>query len=209
MPGNEIEKLVEEFSHFPGVGPRQAKRFAFYLLTRDEKRLKSFTEELLKAKKSIAHCNACGRLFIKPGKTLLCSICADQSRDKTLLMVVGHDVDVESVEKSGVYRGYYFVLGGSIPILDDKPEERVHLAGLRKSAVERENQGLKEVILALDANPEGEHTSDFLIKFLSPVFKGKEIKISLLGRGLSTGTELQYSDPDTIKSALQNRALAK
>ena len=81
MSGNDIEKLVEEFSHFPGVGPRQAKRFVFYLLTRDEKKLKAFTDELLKAKKSIANCVSCGRLFIKPGKTALCGICADAGRD--------------------------------------------------------------------------------------------------------------------------------
>ncbi|HEY4498631.1 MAG TPA: toprim domain-containing protein [Candidatus Paceibacterota bacterium] len=204
-----IEKLVEEFSHFPGVGPRQAKRFAFYLLTRDEKKLKSFTEELLKAKKSIAHCTLCQRLFIKTEKVTLCGICNDESRDKALLMVVGHDVDIESVEKSGSFKGYYFVLGGSIPILDEKPEEHVRLVGLKKAALAQTQKGLKELILALDANPEGEHTSDYVLKFLSPIVQEKNIKISVLGRGLSTGTELQYSDPETIKNALANRAQAK
>lgn len=209
MDKDIIEKLVEEFSHFPGVGPRQAKRFAFYLLTRDDEKLKSFTEMLAKAKKSITHCVSCGRLFVKSDtseKQPLCRICSDENREKTLLMVVGHDVDVESVEKSDSYKGYYFVLGGTIPILEEKPEKRVRLANLRKTALERAQKGLKEIVLALDANPEGEHTSTYLLKFLFPILKGKDVKITLLGRGLSTGTELQYSDPETIKNALQNRA---
>ena len=201
-----IEKLVEEFARFPGVGPRQAKRFAYYLLTRDKGKLKSFTESLLKARESVAHCNMCGRLSVKSGKTSLCTICADASRDKTLFMVVAHDVDVESVEKSGSYKGYYFVLGGMIPILDEKPEERVRISELKKQIAARTRDGLAEIILALDLNPEGEHTSEYLKTLLSPAITGKNIKITLLGRGLSTGTELQYSDPDTIKNALKNRA---
>ena len=201
-----IEKLVEEFARFPGVGPRQAKRFAYYLLTRNEEKLKGFTESLLKARKSVAHCNSCGRLSGKSGKTSLCTICADASRDKTLFMVVAHDVDVESVEKSGSYKGYYFVLGGMVPILDEKPEERVRILELKKQVASRMRDGLSEIILALDLNPEGEHTSEYLKTLLSPVIAGKNIKTTLLGRGLSTGTELQYSDPETIKNALKNRA---
>ena len=201
-----IEKLVEEFARFPGVGPRQAKRFAYYLLTRNEEKLKSFTESLLKARKSVAHCGSCGRLSVKSGKTSLCAICADASRDKTLFMVVAHDVDVESVEKSGSYKGYYFVLGGMVPILDEKPEERVRVSELKKQTASRTRDGLTEIILALDLNPEGEHTGEYLKTLLSPTVAGKNIKITLLGRGLSTGTELQYSDPETIKNALKNRA---
>ena len=201
-----IEKLVEEFARFPGVGPRQAKRFAYYLLTRNEEKLKSFTESLLKARKSVAHCGSCGRLSVKSGKTSLCAICADASRDKTLFMVVAHDVDVESVEKSGSYKGYYFVLGGMVPILDEKPEERVRVSELKKQTASRTHDGLTEIILALDLNPEGEHTGEYLKTLLSPAIAGKNIKITLLGRGLSTGTELQYSDPETIKNALKNRA---
>lgn len=203
--GDFIEKLVEEFARFPGVGPRQAKRFAYFLLTRDETKLKTFTESLLKARKSVAHCSDCGRLSVKSGKTSLCAICTDSSRDKTQCMVVAHDVDVESVERSGGYKGYYFVLGGMIPILDEKPEKRVRVAELKKQISSRMRDGLVEIILALDLNPEGEHTSEYLLTFLSPAVAEKDIKITLLGRGLSTGTELQYSDPETIKNALKHR----
>jgi len=196
-----IQKLIEEFSRFPGVGPRQAKRFAYYLLVRDEGKLKTFAAELLRARKIVASCASCGRLFVRSGKAPLCPLCADESRDRAFLMIVAHDVDVESVEKSGVYHGYYFVLGGTVPILEEKPEERVRLAALKKQLAERKAKGLTEVILALDLNPEGEHTMEFLGKQL----EGKGVKVTVLGRGLSTGTELQYSDPETIKNALKNR----
>ncbi len=202
-------KLVEEFARFPGVGPRQAKRFAYYLITRDEAKLKQFTDSLLKARKLVSHCSLCGRLCTKSDSKSLCSICADTSRDKTLLMLVAHDVDVESVEKSGGYKGLYFVLGGTIPVLDEKPEDRVRIKELRKQLSSNAREGLTEIIFALDLNPEGEHTSDYLISTLSPVIAEKGAKMTFMGRGLSTGTELQYSDPDTIKNALKNRAVAK
>lgn len=203
---DEIQKLVEEFSRFPGVGPRQAKRFAYYLLTRDEAKLGAFARLLAGARKAVSNCPSCMRLFARSGTEKLCDICSDEGRDRRALMVVAHDVDVESVEKSGVYKGDYFVLGGTIPILDENPETHVRLAALKKSVAARTGKGLSEIILALDLNPEGEHTTEYLMNFLSPLVKEKTVKITVLGRGLSTGTELQYSDPDTLKNALQNRS---
>ncbi len=203
-----IKKLIEEFAKFPGVGPRQAKRFAYYLITRSESKIKDISESIIKAKKSVAHCTSCGRLTSKSQKSSECPICSDSSRDKTLLTIVAHDVDVESIEKSNVYKGSYFVLGGTIPILDEKPEERVRLTSLKKQVSSRIGNGLTEIILALDLNPDGEHTMECLSSFLMPFIDGKNIKVTVLGRGLSTGTELQYSDPDTIKNALKNRAPA-
>jgi recombination protein RecR len=202
---DQIAKLVEAFSHFPGVGPRQAKRFAFYLLTRDEKKVKYFADELVRSRASVASCVSCGRLFFVSGKLTLCAICKDDTRDTKQLMIVGHEVDIESVEKSGSYRGFYFVLGGNIPILDETPEKHVRLDALNKNVAERLSKGLSEIILALDVNPEGEHTMDYLSQTLSPLVAEKNVTITVLGRGLSTGTELQYSDPETIKNALKNR----
>lgn len=205
---NPIQKLIEEFSKFPGVGPRQARRFAYYLLTRDDSRLSTLTELLANAKKSVLSCTSCGRLFSREGKTVFCLICADQTREKTQLMIVAHDVDIDSIEKSGSYRGYYVMLGGTIPILEEKPEQRIRLGAVRKTVTERIKNGLAEIILALDLNPEGEHTMGYLMGFLKPLVC-ETVCISKLGRGLSTGTELQYSDPDTIKNALINRAPTK
>jgi recombination protein RecR len=201
-----IEKLTEVFTKFPGIGPRQAKRFVYFLLTRDKNFLENLSSNLLSLKKNIKICDFCHRFFQSENNTSrLCKICADSHRDQHLLMVVEKDADLESVESSGVYSGRYFVLGGTVPILEDDPESKVRgreLVDLIEQQI-REN-GLNEIILATSANPEGDSTHSYLLNILKP-FIDKGIKISTLGRGLSTGTELEYSDKDTIKSALENR----
>jgi recombination protein RecR len=117
-------------------------------------------------------------------------------------MIVSRDVDFESIEKSRVYNGLYFILGGTIPILDKEPEKKVRLREL----VEKIKKGAyKEIILSLNANAEGEHTAEFLRAYLKDKFPSSEFSLSVLGRGLSTGSELEYSDSDTIKNALKNR----
>ena len=123
-------------------------------------------------------------------------------------MIISRDIDLETVEKSGSYNGMYFVLGGSIPILDKNPENQIRLkqlvAFLDKKITEKEK--LSEIILGMNANPAGEHTAEFLKNALSLFTAKHNIRISTLGRGLSTGTELEYSDAETIKNALKNRA---
>ena len=116
-------------------------------------------------------------------------------------MIVSRDVDFESIEKSKSYNGYYFILGGSIPILDKEPEKRVRLREL----VERIKKGkFKEIILSLNSTADGEHTADFIKNYIKEKM-GADLTVSVLGRGLSTGAELEYSDSDTIKNALKNR----
>ena len=206
---DKINKLSRLFSEFPGIGPRQAKRFVYFLLARNPEFLNEMTELISNLKKEIKSCEDCSRFFQK-GHTpsTLCEICGDKNRDKSKLMIVSRDIDLETVEKSGSYNGTYFVLGGSIPILDKNPENQIRLkrlvAFLDKKNYEKEN--LSEIILGLNANPAGEHTAEFLKNTLSPFASKHNIKISTLGRGLSTGTELEYSDSETIKNALKNRA---
>ena len=205
-----IQKLVEIFSHFPGIGARQARRFAYYVLTRDSVQIKNLIDSIQEGKKTVIACSECGRLFSrKDAKLKLCDICADSKRETSLLMVVARDVDVESIEKSYIYHGYYFVLGGTVPILDEKPETRVRISPLQKKIEEKIKTGLKEIVLAFDLNPEGEHTVQYVSKTIAPLVEKNSLTLTLLGRGLSTGTELQYSDSDTIKNALQNRASVK
>lgn len=121
-------------------------------------------------------------------------------------MIVSHDVDLEHIEKSGVYKGTYFVLGGTVPILAPNPEERIRsreLLSLIKNRTEKNI--LKEIILAMNVTPEGENTEQHLTQLLTPIATQHSIKISHLGRGISTGTEIEYSDKETLKNALQNR----
>lgn len=208
---NSIQKLTEIFSHFPGIGPRQAKRFVYYLLSRNQGAVDELVQNLSVLKKEISVCAECMRFFEKRNPANpLCNICSDQNRDISLLMIVPRDSDLDSIEKSGAYSGKYFILGGTVPILEKEPEKRVRTHDLLK-LVERRKNDLHEIILAMNATPEGENTEDYIRNLLSlptgkagPILPGS-IKISVLGRGISTGLELEYADKDTVKYALQNR----
>jgi recombination protein RecR len=120
-------------------------------------------------------------------------------------MLVEKDVDLEAVEKAGLYRGYYFVLGGTVPILDPQPENHIRFRALLNELDRQLKEGLTELIMALSLTTEGNHTADWLVEHLQPVIDKTGLKISFLGRGLSTGSELEYADAETIKNALTNR----
>lgn len=195
-------RLEEIFAHFPGIGPRQAKRFVYYLQSRSSGTVKELAELILGVKRSTLECESCHRFFNAAGRTqtTLCPVCANGERDGSTLMIVARDSDFETIEKSGAYKGLYFILGGTVPILDKEPEKRIRL----KLLIDRVTKlSPSEIILSLNATPEGENTADLLRSKLQAATSGS--KISILGRGLSTGAELEYVDADTIKNALSNR----
>jgi len=202
-----LTKLVELFREFPGIGPRQARRFVYFLLSQNNGYRQLLTENIQRLRDTVEICKSCYRYYPK-GKiqTGECEICRNPNRDNTILLVVSRDVDYENVEKSHSYNGKYFVLGGNIPILEKEPTSKVRIQELSLLVENRaKNLGLKEIILALNLTPEGENTEEFLKKYLAPQAQKYALKISHLGRGLSTGLELEYSDSETIKNALQNR----
>jgi recombination protein RecR len=202
---NPISKLTELFSELPGIGPRQAKRFVYYLLTRNQNFLDDLIKNISELKGHIAVCAQCQRFFEKTNGAGLCSICRDKNRDQNTLMIVSRDTDLENIEKTRTYNGIYFVLGGSIPLLEKTPGDRIRSEKLGGLVEKKKDEGtLEEIILALNATPEGEHTGDIIEKMLRPTLES--VKISRLGKGISTGTELEYSDGETIKNALKNRA---
>jgi recombination protein RecR len=197
---NSIDKLSEIFSHFPGIGPRQAKRFVYYLLHRQN----GFSKDLITAvenlKKEIVQCDECMRFYAKNGHAgKLCSICSNDTRDSSLLMIVPRDIDLEAIEKSGEYKGLYFVLGGALPILEKEPEKKIRIKELKKKIAG--SKDLKEIILGMNANAEGENTAEYLKEQIQK----DGLEISTLGRGLSTGIELEYADPETLKNAFIHR----
>lgn len=201
---DSIRRLEEIFGHFPGIGPRQARRFVYYILSKSPAFAKELAQLVEEVKRSTSECDSCHRLFIlKNTPNATCTICSDTTRDQSTLMVVARDSDYETVEKSGVYKGLYFILGGTVPILDQEPEKRIRLQRLLERASNMST--LKEVILSLNATPDGEHTANIVKEALQNIFKDREIKVTLLGRGISTGAELEYVDADTIKNALRNR----
>lgn len=203
---NTLQKLTSLFAEFPGIGPRQAKRFVYFLLTRNQAHLNELAELVTKIKKEIHTCTSCFRFFFQNHSgSDVCEICLSKNRDASILTVVSRDVDFENIEKTGVYNGKYFILGGSVPILEQMPENKIRIKELIKSVEARASEGLREIVLALNANPEGENTAEYIKKTLTPLAEKFGLKISTLGRGLSTGTELEYSDAETLKNALKNR----
>lgn len=198
-----IDKLTEIFKEFPGIGERQARRFVYFLMAKNGDYAASLTKLVAELKKEVSQCESCFRFFLggQNGKKI-CGICTDPGADTSTLLVLEKDSDLESMRKSGAYRGMYFLLGGLVPIVEKTTKSRVRIEELKK----RVKTGKpKEVILAFSLSPQGDHTESYVRSELADIAKELGIKISTLGRGLSTGTELEYSDTDTLKNALKNR----
>lgn len=203
---NTLDKLISHFERFPGIGARQARRFAFHILTLPEESTKELAHLITTLNDTVTECVSCRRFFAQNGTPgPLCSICANTTRDITKLMIVERDSDIQSVERSGVYDGLYFVLGGTVPLLDSHDTQKLRGGGLKGLVEQRLEQGLKEIILAFAVNPDGENTERYVRSLLNEVLEGRGVAISHLGRGLSTGSELEYADPETLKNALRNR----
>lgn len=198
-----LNRLAELFDKFPGIGPRQAKRFVYYLLQSPPAIRKEIAGLIAELSREVHQCELCYRFYTGNGvPAKRCSLCANEERDGGSLMVVEKDVDIDAIERSGGYKGRYFVLGGIIPVLESKKG----LARTKELSRAVETRKLKEVILALSLTTDGEHTTDVLKELIGPLAATAGITVSVLGRGLSTGSELEYADPETIKSALRGRS---
>ncbi len=195
-----IHDLTEKLSRLPGLGPRQARRVVQFLLARDASYRKDLAH-LIEEVGARAHaCVRCGRFDEIPVSTK-CRICSDSGRDSKLLILVEHDVDIDAIEASSMYGGYYFVLGGHYTLSKTRsrgPQPRTEeLVSLLQKEVPT------ELIFALAATPEGDYTAAEIASKLRASFPA--LKLSTLGRGLSVGAELEYADPETLRSALKNR----
>jgi len=202
-----IDKITELFTKFPGIGPRQARRFAYFLLSKDPAFIRDFSESLEKLRAEMTQCRSCFRFFQKhQAEETNCSICSDTLREKSSLLIVEKDVDLENIYRSGIWNGQYFILGGTIPVLEKDPSRKIRSKELFSSIQERAQGGeLQEIVLATSASTEGENTANYLLRILSPLAEKYSLKLTLLGRGISSGTELEYSDSETLKNAIQNR----
>lgn len=205
-----IDRLTEYFREFPGIGPRQARRFAYHLLTRNTSTLEDISRLIIDIKKNVRVCTSCFRFFSTQNSSMtnatssdLCPICSDPGRDHTQLMIVSRDADFESIEKSRAYQGLYFILGGTVPILEKAPETRIRSRELASRITT--DTSIAEIIISQSATSEGEHTADYIRSLIKNTIANRPLAISVLGRGLSTGSELEYADADTIKNALTNR----
>lgn len=208
---NPSEKLQELFLKFPGIGPKQAARFVYYLL-RTKNEYKSELARNIEALKDSANiCIKCLRVFSKNGaNTSLCSICENINRDNEKLMIIVKELDIDAIEKTGFYNGKYFVLGNVLPFLTEKPSEVINIRELvnllhkNLQNVEEEKK-ISEIIFALPATDEGENTINYLKKTLSQIVGIDKVKMSTLARGLSTGLDIEYVDKNTFKEAFNHR----
>lgn len=203
---DNIEELARAFARFPGIGPRQGKRFVFHLLAAAAAERAQLAELVASLGKDVRQCQDCMRFF--PGRnalSLACNLCADKARDDSLLMLVEKDQDLAAVERAGTYRGRYFVLGGVLTLTGKGAIREKELLRRTEQHLQKDlaAEGVREIVLALSATSEGEHTADHVRKLLAPY--RDRLKISELGRGLATGSELEYSDAETLRAALSNR----
>ncbi|HSE35431.1 MAG TPA: toprim domain-containing protein [Candidatus Paceibacterota bacterium] len=203
---DQIDRLAKIFADFPGIGARQSRRFVFHLLNRPQSVLDDLADEIRTLKRSIRECTGCRRYFMASEKSVdgRCTYCADLMRDTATLAIVERDADLDALEKGG-YRGRYFVLGGTLPMLEKEPERKIRTRELVERIDALAPLGLREIILAFAVTPESEHTADHIRTILADRLAESGIALSTLGRGLSTGSELEYADPDTVRWALERR----
>lgn len=197
-----VQKVVDAFSALPGIGPKTAARLAFYLLHVPQERLEKFATSLARLKPDTHECEIC----MNVGEEDICPICADTSRDKTTICVVESVLDLLAFEKAESYKGVYQILGGVInPMANIGPDE-LFIPNLLKRLQESQ---VHEVILATNVSMEGEATAlyiDAKIKKLQETEKiSQSLKVSRIGRGLPTGSEVEFADGMTLMRALESR----
>lgn len=201
-----LDSLTQYFERFPGVGARQARRFAFHVLTLPDADRNELTQLISNLHGSVRECVQCRRFFTQQQPTHdTCSICSDPNRDRQQLLVVSFDSDIPAIERSGVYNGLYFVLGGTVPLLAEPDTRKLRGGALKQSVAERrQSDNLHEIVLGFPVNPDGENTARYVEKLLAEVCDDA-VTVAQLGRGLSTGSELEYADAETITNAFRNR----
>src|SRR5215471_12880529 len=191
--GPEIERLIQLLSKLPGLGPRSARRAALALLKKREVLLEPLGAAMRDAAAAIKTCEICGNLdSVSP-----CSLCADARRDAHVLCVVEDVADLWALERAGVFRGKYHVLGGALSALDGVTPERLNVATL----IERVKGGVDEVILAMNATVEGQTTAHYLMDTLA----NASVKVTRLAHGVPVGGELDYLDEGTLSAAFKAR----
>lgn len=204
---NAFDKLVRHFERFPGIGGRQAKRLAFHILKMPSEETEDLSRLIREIHTSVITCTHCFRFFPRAHSGSLCSLCSNPNRDQSKLMIVERDSDIDAVERSGVYDGLYFVFGGTVPLLGSQDINHVRGGALKRRIQDASEHQISEIILGFSVNPDGENTGRYIEMLLRDEKERFGITLSHLGRGLSTGSELEYADPETVKSALKNRSV--
>ena len=189
-----LERLIQELSRLPGVGPKTAQRLAFHLLRADRQRAESLAQAIGDVKARIGYCERCYNI----AEGSLCSICSSTRRDVSVLCVVESALDVLAVERTSEFNGLYFVLHGVISPIDGIGPDQLHMPQLLDRV---RDEGVTEVIVATDADIEGEATAVYLQRALMPL----GAKVTRPAHGLPVGGDLEYADELTLARALAGR----
>ena len=189
-----IQTLLAALSRLPGIGPRSAERIALHLVQSDPNESRLLAEALTHAREKIKTCSNCGALT----ESTPCPLCSDPQRDPALVCVVERAVDILSIEKTGAFLGRFHVLGGKISPINGVSAEDLKIAELEQRFA---REPIKEVVLALPTDVEGDATSFYLAKR----FSGRGLKVTRLAYGLPAGSGLEYADELTLTRALEGR----
>ena len=189
-----IAKLIDSYAKLPGVGIKTATRLAFYMIGMADEEVNEFARNLLAAKRELTYCSICGNLTDDDP----CNICTDDSRDRTVLLVVEESKDVSAMEKIQEYHGLYHVLHGLISPMNGVSPDDINLKSLITRLMDSE---ITEVIIATNATADGEATSMYISRVLKPA----GIKVTRLARGLAVGSDIEYADELTLLRAIENR----
>ena len=200
---SQIDDLQELLRRLPGIGPRQARRFVYFLLNADQHFIQALTHQIQNLRSQKHSCTFCRRLYFSESfDNDLCPTCSDVSRDLSKVMIIEKNSDFENINASGVWNGRYFLIYKNLGILQEDASEQLRLNTLRSQI---EDGAISEIVIALSVNPEGEFTSQVITKELSELVGSHNLKLSQLARGLSTGSEIEYADSETLRLALKNR----
>ena len=196
----EIQSLIDEFSQFPGIGPKTAQRFVFYLLRKNPNNLERFVYNIKKIK-NIRPCSVCNNFSSQK----VCPICSDKTRNQSVITVVAEPQDLMAIEKIGEYQGFYHILGGLIDTVQDVGPEQIRI----KQLIARlKNSQIKELIFALNSTIEGESTVLYLVNLIKKdPSLSQRIKLTKIARGLPLGSEIEYADEITLSEALKGRKI--
>jgi len=189
-----IQELVDELSRLPGVGPKSAQRLAFHLVKAPPDEARRLADAIVQAKERMRFCRECGNLAEQD----LCRYCRDPGRDPTVICVVEEPKDVAAIEKAGVIKGRYHILGGAISPLDGVGPDDLRVNELLERV---ERDGVVEVILATNPNLEGNATAMYVAALLKPI----GVRVTRLASGLPVGGDLVYADEITLGQALEGR----
>lgn len=189
-----VQRLIDEFSRLPGIGPKTAQRLTYYLVKMPKEQSESLSAAIASMKRNIVLCQQCFHITDKE----LCNVCSDSSRDRDTLCVVEQPLDVVAFEKTGTYDGIYHVLHGAISPINGIGPDNLNI----RSLIERiAKEGFQEIILATNPNLEGEATSLYIHRLIGDL----GVKVTRPARGLPMGGDLEYADEATLGSALEGR----